>query len=83
MHIHKHINSQARFVVTGPMIYVSGNLDQMREEMNQPRGAMDDLLHLTDLPDVDGEDVDGTLVHMRVQELVPCKILKGVAVIWG
>lgn len=55
----------------------------MREEMNQPRGAMDDLLHLTDLPDVDGEDVDGTLVHMRVQELVPCKILKGVAVIWG
>ncbi|CAK9065390.1 unnamed protein product [Durusdinium trenchii] len=46
-----------------------GNLDKMREEMNQPRGAMDDLLHLTDLPDVDGEDVDGTLVHMRVQEL--------------
>lgn len=42
----------------------------MRKEMKEPRGSMADLLHLTDLPELDGADTDGSLKHMRMQELV-------------
>ncbi len=48
----------------------AGDMEKCEDALKNSRGCMNHVLHMIELPEIDGADEDGTFRHMRIQELV-------------
>ena len=53
---------------------VGGDLSKAESALQRSRGSMKSVLELKEVPEIDGEDTDGSHEHMRIQELATCSL---------
>ena len=54
------------------VVLLAGSMEDLDAQLKKQRDSMQDVLQLTELPEIDGEE-NAVEHHMRVHELVACR----------